>query len=268
MPPSAGLPLFDFSLTPISDIEPWIENGRRTLHWFALSHGQYWINAGSARIFEPREGSADPAIWQYYLARFWSDVLEMLPAALEPIPEDIARRLRPDRDFVRWELTANAWLKNRGEATEVADFDLLQAALSWANERQLNTGYWIGGPKVWFARTGETISISWDNRSLVSDGQPLWTAEIGAFEISAEHFRREVRDFHQRLMGAMKQRLELLVQGPRASKLLVAPEQISTEQIMRNAALDQAFEGVKLRVPTDWAPVRCALASLEAEFER
>jgi hypothetical protein len=267
VPLSPASPLFEFALTALSDVEPWIESGQRTLHWFALSQGRYWINAGSARLFEPREPFNDTARWQYYLARFWSDILEMLPATLEHVPEDVARRVQPEEHFPRLELEANRWMNSRGEATEIADFDLLQTALNWANERQVNTGYWIGGPKIWFVRSSDTVRISWDNRALTCADQPLWTADAGTFDVPVEDFRHEVIGFHQRLISAMSSRIDELLGAPsRASDLRVDRNQISTEQVARTAALERAFEGVKLRVPTDWTLVRGALALLDAQL--
>lgn len=115
---SAPLPLFDFALAPLSKVEPWLNNGRRTLHWFALSQGHFWINAGSARLFEPRPDVCPDSTWEYYLARFWPDVLEMLPAILEAVPQDIARRLDPEADFPQWEKNAQAWFDGRAPDAE------------------------------------------------------------------------------------------------------------------------------------------------------
>ena len=43
--------LINFTLAPIEQIVPWSEPGSRSLHWFGLTYGEYWIRAGEAALF-------------------------------------------------------------------------------------------------------------------------------------------------------------------------------------------------------------------------
>ena len=47
--------LINFTLAPIAEIVPWGEPGSYRLHWFGLTYGEFWIQAGEAALFEYSE---------------------------------------------------------------------------------------------------------------------------------------------------------------------------------------------------------------------
>lgn len=47
--------LFDFTLVPLDEIEPWGKPGQLSLHWFGLTDGYYWMDVGSSTLFEYSE---------------------------------------------------------------------------------------------------------------------------------------------------------------------------------------------------------------------
>jgi hypothetical protein len=75
---------FGFQLEPLEKFEPWGEGDDRTLHWFGLTSGTYWIEVGEQRLFESVgfEGGS-PECLDYQVARLHEDVLAIVPRVLE-----------------------------------------------------------------------------------------------------------------------------------------------------------------------------------------
>lgn len=117
-------------------------------------------------------------------------------------------------------------------------------------------------------RIDETIRIVWNNRSLVSGDQKLWTAELGTFELTGGRFRDEIVSTHERLMNTMSLRIDELGRGCFPPDVHIDVTQIANEHAARAASLERALDAVNLRPLTDWSVVRSALASLDRELSR
>lgn len=61
--------LFEFTLTPVDAITPWGHPGQEHLHWYALSDGRFWIEAGPAR---PLGEGVD-----FYIAQIWESLVDI-----------------------------------------------------------------------------------------------------------------------------------------------------------------------------------------------
>jgi hypothetical protein len=95
--------LFHFRLRELSEVTPWVYEGQRYLQWFGLTEGWYWLQVNERdELF--RYSPELLAHWQadsfgrepfflpyadYYVVRFWEDVLELLPCILKPLPPDL-----------------------------------------------------------------------------------------------------------------------------------------------------------------------------------
>jgi hypothetical protein len=91
---------FRFELRPVDEIMPWGDQDR-TLHWFGLTDGWYWIELDGQELLcysgdmlrrwrgEGHE-AARPYI-DYQVARLWEDLIQIAPAVLEPVPADLVR---------------------------------------------------------------------------------------------------------------------------------------------------------------------------------
>src|SRR5262245_19723225 len=101
--------LFNFRLTPIESIIPATRDGVEYLHWFILTDGCYWLQAGKAELFRYRQQYIDavdvhsdchPYV-DYYVARLWEDLLDLMPHIREPVPPSLIEKLTPS-DFLAW----------------------------------------------------------------------------------------------------------------------------------------------------------------------
>ncbi|WP_405161775.1 DUF5984 family protein [Nocardia sp. NBC_01499] len=249
---------FRFGLTPLGRVEPWGEQ-HRTLHWFALTEGWYYIDLGghellrlserSTRLLRTQAGHQETpydCYVEYYVARLWEDVLALLPSALEPVPGDLI-------DFVAAESTDWSWT----ETPEV------HAASTWYGERTLDTGYLWFGPRVRWWRTvngsTDTVTVAWryptdPEREMEFTGPPT-----GRVSMPTDEFRTAVIEFDHTLMTAMKDRIrEFESSGPPAG-IEIDLALFDHEQQDRAHWLAQAMER---RPETDWDAVRIGARTL------
>jgi hypothetical protein len=171
--------------------------------------GWFWMTVGDGELFRtrerPRERPSGFAYVDYQVVRLWEDVLELLPRAIAPVPSDIAKRLESIEDWLTWFAGFSDRLAE--PATEV-DADPYELAAKWATDRWLDTAYLVRGPRIFFWRTDDTMHVAWENRHRIDDdAEPIWSNAKGHVSMTIEDFVHEVRDFDDRLMAAMAERI-------------------------------------------------------------
>lgn len=147
---------FRFVLRPIGEIEPWGPESR--LHWFGLTDGWYWIELDghellrySDRTLRETNGGGLPYV-DYYVVRLWEDILELLPAALEPVPDDLVDLISSDQ---------RVWWRDEDEAE-----DVIEAAI-WYGNHKLDMGYLRNPPHLrWWREAGrpDQMTMAWWHR--------------------------------------------------------------------------------------------------------
>lgn len=218
------MPLFDFILKPLQDIEPWGSPDDPNLHWFGLTDGWYSIAVGSHRLFEytpdllnrwrptwPDVGQ--PVPWpDYQVVRLYEDIFDIAPAVIRPLPDELWKFVR-DLDYINeWEkLRSKAMLAipDDGEEHEKC-WQEYELATSWWSNHFLWSGHLSGGPSIWFARHQNQVSISWDNTECTIDNLKTWTADRGKLVMAVSDFKSELRSLHDRLMTQMAERIAIL----------------------------------------------------------
>lgn len=190
---------FPFQLTPVPEVKPW--GPERRLHWFALTDGQYWINLGDVQLlrYAPETLSESallgtPQYADYYVARFWEDLLQLLPSALEPVPDDLT-------DFLASDPAAWAW----------SDDERADAAISWFSDHFLDVGYLRRAPSLrWQRRLAEardTVTLTWEHLP----GDIEWDApRAGQVSVPASEFITAVEELDRTLIAAMDERVSRL----------------------------------------------------------
>lgn len=222
--------LFNFGLFPLSELITEIgmfevEN-RWPVSWYHLTDGWYWIDVGETHLFRyTRESQATfqplrPAnglYVDYHVAAFWRDLLERLPAMLEPIPAVLAERLSSITEWNDWvEMRQNWWNaqvddeEDEDEAVDISyeavEFEL--AATQWWYERSIDTSYLVAGPNIWFWNDGTNMHIGWDNRGRLLNDVPAWEAQVGQIAVPKADFMKDLLAFEHRFMEAMTERME------------------------------------------------------------
>src|SRR4051812_35106988 len=87
---AAKMPLFNFVLRSPEQITQWA----KSLHWFGLTDGWYWLHLGDQEVPRSVKRSAEApdglSYVDYNVVRLWEDLLDILPEILEPVPPDVA----------------------------------------------------------------------------------------------------------------------------------------------------------------------------------
>jgi hypothetical protein len=257
---------FNFALTPVERVKPWGHPGDETLHWFGLTDGQYWIQAGDAALLEystsMRELCGAPRYCEYQVARLYEDLLEMLCHVLEPVPPSLVERIAGD-GARNWDRTVAYWQTKHGDRLDEDRYwKLLDASTTWIAARRLDTLYLSpsAGIRIW--SDGSMVNLEWDNRDKLADGVPAWSATHGSHQLPMSSFLVQVRSFHTRLMEQMASRVEQVAAGALPRNVQIDLPGLRREQLERCQALDEALQAP---VASDWAAVREAIAEIERE---
>ncbi|ADI10690.1 hypothetical protein SBI_07570 [Streptomyces bingchenggensis BCW-1] len=251
---------FRFGLTPLAEVRPWGRRERPVLHWFGLTDGWYAIDLGEHELLRYSErtvrrlrgdggGPAHPYA-DYYVVRLWEDLLALLPAALEPVPEDLA-------DFVACDSSDWCW-----EDTPEAD-----SAAQWHGDRSLYTGYLRIAPDIrcWRTVAGEhdamddVMNVSWAHPSDPEGEIEFAGPATGRVTVPTSAFVAAVTELDRALLEAMERRIgELEAAGPPPGVELDL-EQLRREHRDRAGWLERAR---RYAYATDWAAVRTGAAAL------
>lgn len=262
MPP----PLFQFELRPIDQVQPWGEPEDPNLHWFGLTDGQYWIQAGEHRLFEysnaAQKQSGVHSNCDYNVVRFYEDVIGLAPYALEPVPEELERYVALD-EAKPWNHYWTKWCESMDAKDASADFtNLLDEAASWIGLRTLDSGYLNPSTNIVVWSNQASVHIQWDNRNKLLRDCQAWSAQFGSWQLPRAKFMDEVRSFHDRLMDQMAKRVSQVAAGALARHVRVDLEGLGREQHTRSQSIEGKI-GQPVR-PTNWSMVLAAIQSLEA----
>jgi hypothetical protein len=254
--------LFDFSLVPLHQIEPWGQPDHPSLHWFGLTDGCYWMNVGSSTLFEysveaRRQGA--PRYCSYQVARQYEDVVQALPYIMESVPADLVSHLSGEG---RWRTTdcMSAWSEARPGRDDDEYWNTIEHAVVWIGKREISTAHL--SPSVDFVMWSDdaAVHVEWDNRAKLFQGVPAWSAAQGSFSVPRQQFANDVLAFHDRLMQAMAERVRAAAAGAFPPEVSVDIAALTREHDARASLSAKNFGPPP--VPTDWNAVRRAIQAI------
>jgi hypothetical protein len=268
---------FNFLLTPLDEVPAWGEDQPR-LSWFGLTDGWFWITVGDQELFRYTQASNEywrtqyPASrpaklpYEYYMvARYWEDLLEILPAILDPLPEDLAVIAADAEGWQRWQDKAQAWQK---ENEDEDAWDTYNTALRWWGARTWAAIHLAYPPDFWLWRVGDFIHLRWDNRDITVDGIPVWETEQGEFMVPVTDFLTAIHSFHDRLLSAMQERVQAIMQSWSRPEVQINIPHLQKEQQDRSTWLENALTPLRRERSQDysWGEVREAIATISAKI--
>jgi Family of unknown function (DUF5984) len=250
--------LFQFELTPVAEIQPWMGPEGPHLHWYGLTHGLYWMQVGDHRLFEYSldvvSRFAGPRFCDYQVARLHDDVLELVPHALEPVPQELQPYIAGE-----WDRYWKTWSQVLGDGGP--NPDARDAAIWWMNRRTLDSAYLTPSANIMVWSTPATIRIQWDNRLKEFQGSKAWSADYGFWEISRGEFVNEVRSFHDRLIEQMDDRVSQVAAGALGAHIHIDSEGLIRQQAQEARSIFRRL--AEPEEPTDWHLVIDAVKSIE-----
>ena len=244
-----------FELRPLADVEPWgtRESGLR-LSWFGLTDGWYDVVIAGQHLFRGEGG--DPRGVDYQVVRLWEDLIDVIPGAIDEIPDALATRVA---DVDRWnEWVARAWeLENADEQ--------LETALPWWSDRRVDTSHLRGAPHLFLWRQGQEVHVRW--RSRPQPGEPRWSSPRGNATLALAAFIDELVRFDQAFIEAITKRVESIARGWSRPEIAIDVDELRREHEDRATWLARAL---RLKRPTtySWDAVVNAVTKLEERVGR
>ena len=249
-----------------------------SLSWYTLTDGWYWMNVGKTHLFrytlqvaeQLHSSRLSSGLYvDYYVGRLWEDMLELLPAILEPLPLPLLQRVSDLSAWKNWINACDTWNNERPEETDEEkmeeETEVYLTAARWWYERALDTVYLVSGPHIWFWSDGTQIHIGWDNRDRLFNGIPAWEAQIGQISLPIADFLADLRAFDQQLMTRMAKRVAAAPHywtDPHFARDLVS---LQREHLQRAKMLEETFRAVRQKEPTDWKRVLSSIARIEED---
>jgi hypothetical protein len=254
--------LINFTLAPIEKITPWGQPGSYGLHWFGLTYGEYWIQAGEAALFEYSDHARKAGITRYcdyQVVRLYEDLMEMLPYILEPVPEPLVPYIFGEQAKA-WRNAYDAWCDKNDDVLDTDYFcELADAAVVWSGKRHLDSAYLSPSARIAIWSDQEHVHIEWDNRDRKFDGQPAWSAVLGAYQMPRDAFIEEMKSFHVRLMEQMAARVDQVVAGCLPPEIQIDLPGLIREHEQRARSFDSALRFVP---ETDWQQAERAIREI------
>ena len=260
--------LFEFVLRPLEKVQPWGKN-KPALHWFGLTDGWCWWNVGSQQLFRSSQVwldrwaneypklATEPPYVDYQVVRPWEDLLQCLPAILDPVPDDLVQRVQEKN----WQSLRDHAFDLAMAQNDESTWNALEIAFQWWSNRTWDAGYLRCPPKIWLWTQGETFHLKWDNRNVIEAGISAWSATFGEITMPLAEFIAEVTSFHERLMAAMAERINAVRSGALQPEIAVNLEWLVKEQEDRSTWLQNTL--TMRRQNQDWNEVREAISTIE-----
>ncbi|MFJ1614793.1 DUF5984 family protein [Streptomyces sp. NPDC088251] len=247
---------FRFGLLPVEEIQPWGGVGESPrLSWFGLTDGWYCVDVAGHELLRyvdraphppdgEQGGRAASSYVDYFVVRFWEDILEMVPRVMEPVPEDLVAFVSGDE--THW---ASA---DTSEAEEAAD---------WHSHHYLDMGHLRNPSELRWWRTvadGEDVmTVSWQHEP--GGGIEFTAPAKGRVTLPTASFVAAVTELDRALLAVMEQRVtELEAVGPPPG-VHIDLRHLRHEQRDRATWLQRAWGRA---CDTDWDAVRAGAREL------
>lgn len=256
------MPLFNFTLTPLEKVQPWGEPGDLSLSWFGLTDGRYWLETSGAKLFEYHPDTdleLDGTRYvDYQVSRLYEDILDIVPSVLKPIPESLQKEISGE-GYAGFSCAYSAW--HALDRDDEAFWEIAEAAVTLVKNRFVDSLYLKPGANIWLWSDGTNVHVEWDNRECLHKGKPAWSAQQGAYQLSRDAFIDEVRDFHNRLMQQMQERVDQVCAGALPPEVRIDLAALREEHERRSASIESLF--TPPAEPTDWKAVERAIAEIK-----
>jgi len=243
-----SVPLFNFTLRPLEDLQPWRGPHGPSLSWFGLSDGWFWLTLGGQNILQidGEIPKGDLPYADYQVVRLWEDLIQILPQVLTEVPSDIADRLDDQ----------TAWSHVLERAKAQNDAQRAAQGMGWWWQRQLDNAYLVAAPSVHLWRRNDIIHAQWST----PERNQGWTRVEGHTSFALEDFLDEVRAFDQAFLTAMHERVAAVAQLGGIPGVSLDLVHLAHEQRDRATWLESALEAAV--APYQWNDARWILQQL------
>ena len=270
--------IFDFTLDPIENVHPWGKPENLNIGWFVLTQGNYRLKVGDEYLLNytdefvkylsekyPEYAQPQNTFVDYYIVRLWEDILEILPAILEPVPQQLEHFL--DSGYENYQALnerAPDWQEFEMEkgADKNETWKVVDLATDWINNRWLDSAYLSPSARIWIWSDENDVVVSWENRQIIIEGISVWSASQGNYRINKGDFVNEIQDFDRKLFAEMNKRVEEVCRSWKNPEIKIDFEQLQSEQKNRAMWLESKLKDFR---KTDWNEVISAIELINSQ---
>ncbi len=161
------MPLINFLLKHPDDIIPFGTESDKSLHWFGLTDGNLWLEAGKSKLYEYTDSflsllsMSDTKYVDYYLSRFIEDFTEQFEKIATGLPDESYAIAKNSMTLTKFQETSKQWLDETNEADFDQAMEKYDALIGWIGQRELTAGHLVGSPHIGFFKNKNKISIVW-----------------------------------------------------------------------------------------------------------
>jgi hypothetical protein len=209
------MPLINFLLKHPDDIIPFGTESDKSLHWFGLTDGNLWLEAGKSKLYEYTDSFlallslSDTKYVDYYLSRFIEDFTEQFEKIATELPDESYAIAKNSMTLTKFQETSKQWLDETNERDFDQAIEKYDALIGWIGQRELTAGHLVGSPHIGFFKNKNKISIVWKADQRTKKNIPLWTAQNGEIEMDYPEFVAQIEDFGDRFFSAMADQVEI-----------------------------------------------------------
>lgn len=271
--------MIHFKLKNINKIVSFGPEGDQTMHWFALTDGEYWIEVGDVTLFEYTDEilnywGGDYRYVTYPIIRFIEDFTALFFQITESIPDDLFEYIKSKELLNKIEAQSKMWMEERIDKADLDDKEItVEESIRWILNRTLYSPHLTGAPQIRFFRNKDKILIVWVANQLVENKIPVWTARTGQFEINFEDFIVQIEKFGKKFIEEMEKQVNRAMEkdwGPvTIDRKKLKEQQIEREgdfdywiKILRQDVLHQKLLKSGAIPETNWGKVKESLDKL------
>jgi hypothetical protein len=260
--------IFEFKLDSIKDVQPWGEFPNKEIHWFALTQGIYRLKVGDEYLLnysdeftahlskQFSQNQYQGTFVDYYVVRFWEDLIDILPHILEPVPKELRHLLESGYKTQRaLSEKVDDW-HDKAELDKVLNDDEIWEirvnTMDWIDNRRLDSGYLSPSTNIWIWSDENDVIFSWDNQEIIVDGIQVWSALRGNYRIDRNEFITELKRFDNQLFLEMGVRINEICKNRTDEEIHIDFEQLKSEQKNRATWMKFWFNSNQ---KTDWKKV-------------
>lgn len=232
--------------------------------WIFSTFGSYFISVANQKLFQYSDpyrnanlknssellgtGCVNDYVGKLYLA-----FVRAIPYAMEVVPADLTHYMSSIND-AQWETKCKSWYEDAELHLEPDDpqWEVYGDAMEWRSARMIDCDHLTNAPRFWLWREKDQIAIEWNNREIVFDKGPVYTAEIGRETNTIDEFSKSFLRFESRLLSNV---------FPPCTSSATSIRSVSDEELaiaIRNQIL-RSRENCFVPTVTDWDKVRRAL---------
>lgn len=271
--------IFDFTFDAIEDVRPWGNPKNLSISWFALTQGNYRLKVGNEYLLNytdefvnylsekyPEYTHCQTTFVDYYVVRLWEDILEILPAILESVPQQLQHFLNSGyENYQSLDKSTSDWWKSDSpkQISENKSWEIFHLATGWINNRWLDSAYLSPSTRIWIWSDENDVIISWDNRQIKVEGISIWSASQENYRINKREFINEIQNFDGQLFAEMNKRVEDVCRNWKNAEIKINFEQLRSEQKNRATWLESKLKDF---CKTDWNEVVSAIELINSRL--